>query len=89
MEIKVREIRKVKAEKGNLRAMVDIEIAGLIVRGLRVMNGDKGAWLAWPSKEWAGRDGQPHYTNIVEPISSQLREGIAAEVLRAWGEQCG
>lgn len=87
MEIKVREIRKVKAETGNLRAIADIETAGLIIRGLKILENARGAWIAWPSQAWTGRDGSPRYTNVVEPASAEVRKAVVAEVLRAWKSQ--
>lgn len=85
MEITVRELKRV--DKGSLRAMVDVEVGGLLVRGLHVIDNGQGAWIAWPAKKWIGRDGQARYTNIVEPRSRELRDAIAGEVLRAWREQ--
>jgi DNA-binding cell septation regulator SpoVG len=85
MEIKIREMKRLT--KGSLRAMVDVEVGGLLVRGLHVIDNGKGAWIAWPSKKWIGRDGQVRYSNIVEPRTSELREAIAGEVMRAWREQ--
>lgn len=87
MEIKVREIRKVKVEKGSLRAMADIETAGLIIRGLKILDNGRGAWVSWPSQPWTGRDGAPHYTNVVEPASAEVRKAVTAAVLTAWADQ--
>jgi DNA-binding cell septation regulator SpoVG len=56
MEIWVRAVKTV--DKGALKAIVDVEVAGLVIRGLRVLTGTKGPWIAWPSKEWTGRDGR-------------------------------
>lgn len=85
MDIKVREVRKV--EKGRLQAMVDIQMGGLIVRGLRIMENGKGPWVAWPSQQWTGRDGSPRYTNLVEPVSAEIRKAVTAAVLAAWRDQ--
>lgn len=40
--------------RGNLKAAVDIELVGLTIRGLRLIEDGKGPWVAWP-REGYGR----------------------------------
>jgi len=53
-----------------------------IVRDLRIIQGNKGLFVAMPSKK--GRDGR--YSDIAHPLNQQTRDAIEAAVLRAFRE---
>ena len=82
MEIRIRELRRVN--EGTLRALVDIELQGLIVRGLKVIESEKGKWVAWPSQAWTGRNGERHFSPMVEPATASLRELVSQAILSAF-----
>ncbi len=54
-----------------------------IVRDLRIIQGNKGLFVAMPSKK--GRDGR--YSDIAHPLNQQTRDMIEAAVLQAFQEQ--
>ncbi|MBM4305655.1 MAG: hypothetical protein FJ115_04745 [Deltaproteobacteria bacterium] len=65
MEIKVVEIKLVHGDKP-LKALVAIEVGGIIIRDIRVVkeNGRRPVVLA-PQNSWKGDDGQIRYRTVV------------------------
>ena len=53
-----------------------------IVRDLRIIQGNKGLFVAMPSKK--GRDGR--YSDIAHPLNQQTRDMIEESVLKAYQE---
>lgn len=68
-----------------VRAEVTITVDNmLMIHGVRVIDGEKGRFVAMPSKEFK-TDGvdRRKYTDIVHPIVSKLKDLIDTEVLGA------
>ncbi len=81
MDVRVIDLRCVDGGR-TLKATVDVEVAGLvIVRELKVIESSKGTFVVWPSRPWIAKDGQKHYSTIVEPVSRELREAVKEAVL--------
>ncbi|MGE5280390.1 MAG: septation protein SpoVG family protein [Deltaproteobacteria bacterium] len=82
LEFKVNRINKIENPQKSLRAFVDIEIgASLLVKGLRVMDGQNGLFVKMPQQK--GRDNKWYET--VRPLSQDIKDRIAATVLQAYG----
>ncbi len=73
-------VRKV-AKKGKMRAIASITFDNeFVVHDIKVIEGDKGLFIAMPSKKSA--DGE--YRDIAHPINSETRQSIQNLVLEAY-----
>ena len=75
-------VRKV-AKEGKLKAVVSITLDDeLIVHDIKVIEGEKGLFIAMPSKKAV--DGE--YRDIAHPINSSTREKIQSTILVKYEE---
>jgi stage V sporulation protein G len=73
-------IRKI-AKEGRMKAIVSITIDNeFVVHDIKVIEGDKGLFIAMPSKKAA--DGE--YRDIAHPISSATRESLQNIILERY-----
>lgn len=79
MQITDVRVRKVDAAVGKkLRAVVSITLDdAFVVHDIKVIEGDKGLFIAMPSKRSA--DGE--YRDVAHPINTETREAIRRTVL--------
>jgi stage V sporulation protein G len=69
-----------KIDSGNVKALANIVINGeLAVRGIKVMEGEKGLFVAMPSKKIGGE-----YVDIAHPITDKAHEQISGAVLESY-----
>ena len=82
MQITDVRIRKVEKE-GKMKAVVSITIdEEFVVHDIKVIEGDKGLFIAMPSRKAA--DGE--YRDIAYPINSDTRERIQTLILQKYQE---
>ena len=82
MQITDVRVRKVEKE-GKMKAVVSITIDDeFVVHDIKVIEGDKGMFIAMPSRKTA--DGE--YRDIAHPINSTTRERIQQLVLEKYRE---
>ena len=82
MNIKDIRVRKINLE-GRMKAIVSVTFDdALVIHDVKVVEGDKGLFVAMPSKKMP--DGE--YKDIAHPISSQAREVIQTAVLAVYEE---
>ena len=82
MQITDVRIRKVEKE-GKMKAVVSITIdEEFVVHDVKVIEGDKGLFIAMPSRKAA--DGE--YRDIAHPINSDTRERIQTLILQKYQE---
>ena len=80
MEITDIRVRKINLE-GRMKAIVSVTFDdALVIHDVKVVEGDKGLFVAMPSKKMP--DGE--YKDIAHPISSQAREIIQTAVLKVY-----
>ena len=72
-------VRKI-AKEGKMKAIVSITIDEVVVHDIKVIEGDKGLFIAMPSKK--ATDGE--YRDIAHPISQTTRENIQGTILEAY-----
>lgn len=73
-------VRKI-AKEGKMKAVVSITLDEVfVVHDIKVIEGEKGLFIAMPSKKAA--DGE--YRDIAHPISSATREEIQSIILNAY-----
>ncbi|MFV0363580.1 MAG: septation regulator SpoVG [Suipraeoptans sp.] len=82
MQITDVRIRKI-AKEGKLKAVVSITIDDeFVVHDIKVIEGEKGMFIAMPSKKTA--DGE--YRDVAHPINSETREEIQRTILEKFDE---
>jgi len=73
-------VRKV-AKDGKMKAVASITIDGVfVVHDIKVIEGDKGLFIAMPSKKAA--DGE--FRDVAHPINSETRDSLQKLVLEAY-----
>lgn len=73
-------VRKI-AKEGKMKAIVSITIDDeFVVHDIKVIEGDKGLFIAMPSKKAA--DGE--YRDVAHPISQSTRENIQRIILESY-----
>ncbi|MBO5266050.1 MAG: septation regulator SpoVG [Ruminiclostridium sp.] len=78
-------IRKIMDE-GRLRAVVSVTVDEMLaIHDVKVVQGDDRLFVAMPSR----RDELGIFRDIVHPISTESREYIEKEVIRAYEERLG
>jgi stage V sporulation protein G len=82
MLMQITDIRVRKIEKeGKLKAVASITIDNeFVVHDIKVIDGEKGFFIAMPSKKTA--DGE--YRDIAHPINSTTRDAIQNKILEAY-----
>jgi len=65
-----------------LKAFVDITIGDFIIKGLRIVNGQKGLFLAMPQEK--SKDGK--WYNTFYPRTKETRQNLTEVVLAAYQE---
>ncbi len=78
-DIRVRGVEK----KGKMKAVVSITIDNeFVVHDIKVIQGDKGLFIAMPSRKAA--DGE--YRDIAHPINTETRERLQRMILEKYQE---
>ena len=73
-------VRKI-AKEGRMKAIVSITLDDeFVVHDIKVIEGDKGLFIAMPSKRTA--DGE--YKDIAHPINSSARDAIQKVILESY-----
>lgn len=73
-------VRKI-AKEGRMKAVVSITLDDeFVVHDIKVIEGDKGLFIAMPSKRTA--DGE--YKDIAHPINSSARDAIQKVILESY-----
>ena len=82
--MQITDVRIRKGEKeGKMKAVVSITIdEEFVVHDIKVIEGDKGLFIAMPSRKAA--DGE--YRDIAHPINSDTRERIQTLILQKYQE---
>ena len=80
MEITDVRIRKVNKE-GKMKAVVSITLDNeFVVHDIKVIDGDKGLFIAMPSRKTADNE----FRDIAHPIHSSTREKIQASIIEKY-----
>jgi stage V sporulation protein G len=79
--LQVSRIYKVEGDS-NLKAFVDISLAGIVIKGLRIVNGKNGLFLGMPRHQ--GKDGKWYPT--VYPATKEIQQELTDLVMQAYQE---
>ncbi|MDI9645942.1 MAG: SpoVG family protein [Archaeoglobales archaeon] len=80
----ITEVRIYKVSgKGAVKAYASVSLDNeFVVKGIKVMEGEKGLWVSMPGKK--GKDG--NFQDVFHPTSKEAREKIVNAVLNAYKE---
>lgn len=76
----VSRIYKSGNDESKIKAFVDVLVGGLVVKGLRIVEGEKGLFLSMPRQP--GKDG--HWYSIVYPRDKEVYRQLSEVVLDAY-----
>jgi stage V sporulation protein G len=79
--IEVNRIYRIDGDS-KLKAFVDLSLGGVIVKGLRVVNGANGLFVSMPQHQ--GKDGK--WYNTVYPTTKEIQKQLSDLVLAAYNE---
>ncbi|MCM8781044.1 MAG: SpoVG family protein [Candidatus Omnitrophica bacterium] len=81
-QVKVVRLHRFDDDESKLKAFVDVAIGDFIIKGLRILKGQKGLFLAMPQEQ--GKDGK--WYNAFFPATKQARQSLTEAVLAAYQE---
>ena len=79
-EMEVVRLRRFDDEGSKLKAFVDVAIGEFIVKGLRLVEGQKGLFLGMPQEK--GKDGR--WYNSFSPKTPEAKQALTEAVLAAY-----
>ncbi len=86
MKIKARIDRMVNGSTIKAIASASFD-SQFVVRNLRVVDGKKGLFVAYPQESYPGQDGATKYSNLFFPISNAGKMDLEKAVLDAYSQQ--
>ncbi len=79
--IQVSRIYKIDGDS-KLKAFVDISLDGVVIKGLRIVDGSKGLFVSMPRHQ--GKDGKWYST--VYPTTEEINKQLSEAILAAYQE---
>ena len=84
--LEVRIHRLFDREGNGMRAVASVNIGGAFaVHGIKVMQSEKGLFLAMPSSSYLDGSGKQQYSSIFHPVTAEARTALTTAVLKAYG----
>lgn len=53
-----------------------------LIDGVRVIEGEKGSFVAMPTKTTEGKDGKTEYSEVCYPVTKEFREQLYGEIIK-------
>lgn len=70
-----------------VKAIASVSLDGqFVVKGLRVVDGNKGLFVAGPQTSFKDKDGNTQYKDLFFPISNAGRDSLQDAVLKAYSQ---
>ena len=57
-----------------------------VIDGVRVIEGEKGSFVAMPTKTTEGKDGKTEYSEVCYPVTKEFREQLYGEIIKKSNE---
>jgi len=57
-----------------------------LIDGVRVIEGEKGSFVAMPTKTTEGKDGKTEYSEVCYPVTKEFREQLYGEIMKKSNE---
>ena len=84
--MKITKVQLTKGDWGKTKAMVSITFDDcFVVSGLKVVEGEKGAFVSMPNRKTANGE----YKDTSFPITKEFREELIQEILKEYGTESG
>jgi stage V sporulation protein G len=83
MELKARIDRMVHSGKVKAIASVSLD-EKYVVKNLRVVDGNKGLFVAFPQETYTDKEGKKHYSNVFFPTTNSAKYDLEDAVLNAY-----
>lgn len=80
----VRIDRLIGREDSNVKAIASINMGGFAVHGFRIMDSQKGLFIAMPSTSYTDGHGETQYNDIFHPITKESREELIGKMKAAY-----
>lgn len=80
-EIKINLVKPSTSLLGYATVVIDDAI---VIRGIKILNGNQGIFIAFPNKGCEGEGRNRKYLDIVHPKDNKSREEITKKVLEAY-----
>lgn len=78
-------VDKVVQTEGKLKAFCTLTIAGQYsVHGVRIIESEKGLFVAMPSEKYTDKDGKEQYREIFHPVTAEARTAMTQAALAAY-----
>ena len=77
-------VHKIEKENSRMKGIAVVTLDDcFVVKGIRVIDGDNGLFIAMPSR----KTGDGEYKDIAHPIKTETREELIAVILKAFEEE--
>jgi stage V sporulation protein G len=74
-------------DTGKVRAVVDVTIDdAFTVHGLKVIDGEKGCFVAMPNTSYTDKKGEKKYQDTFHPVTAEARGKLTDAVIRAYDD---
>ena len=70
--------------KENVKAIASITMDGFAVHGFKIMDSQKGLFIAMPSTSYVDGQGETQYNDIFHPITKESREELLSKIKEAY-----
>lgn len=72
-------------QSGRLKAIASVSLDGMfVVKGLKVMDGQKGLFVSMPQEVFTGKNGNKQYSNLFFPVTNSAKEELQTAVLEVY-----
>lgn len=82
--IDVRIDRLINKDSTNVKAIASITMDGFAVHGFKIMDSQKGLFIAMPSTSYVDGQGETQYNDIFHPITKESREELLGKMKEAY-----
>lgn len=82
--IDVRIDRLINKDSTNVKAIASITMDGFAVHGFKIMDSQKGLFIAMPSTSYVDGQGETQYNDIFHPITKESREELLSKMKEAY-----
>lgn len=84
MKITKVDVRKYEKENSKMRGIASVTLDGcFVVKGIRIIEGDNGLFIAMPSRDKYTDDGVVH-EDVAHPVNQETRDMFTEAVLEAY-----
>jgi len=86
MKITKVNVHKIEKENSRMKGIASVTLDDcFVVRGIRIIEGDNGLFIAMPSREKYASEGVVH-EDVAHPINKETRQMFTDEVIKAYNE---